>query len=55
VHDLAIIVVSTNEAGWLRPCLESIYRHAGELTLDVVVADNESTDETRELVEEEFP
>ena len=55
VHDLAIIVVSTNEAVWLRPCLESIYRRAGDLALDVVVADNESTDGTRELVETEFP
>lgn len=55
MHDLAIIVVSTNEAVWLRPCLESIYRRAGDLALDVVVADNESTDGTRELVETEFP
>jgi N-acetylglucosaminyl-diphospho-decaprenol L-rhamnosyltransferase len=55
MDDLAIIIVSTNEASWLRPCLESIYRHAGELELDVVIADNESTDGTRELVEGEFP
>jgi GT2 family glycosyltransferase len=55
MHDLAIIIVSTNEAHWLRPCLTSIYRQAGELTLDVVIADNESTDGTRELIEREFP
>lgn len=53
--DLAVIVVSTNEARWLSPCLSSLYAHAGDLSLDVVVADNESTDETRELVESEFP
>jgi N-acetylglucosaminyl-diphospho-decaprenol L-rhamnosyltransferase len=53
--DLAIIIVSTNEAHWLRPCLGSIVEHAGEVALDVVVADNKSTDNTRELVEEEFP
>jgi N-acetylglucosaminyl-diphospho-decaprenol L-rhamnosyltransferase len=53
--DLAVIVVSTNEAHWLRRCLPSIYEHGGEITLDVVVADNESTDETRDLVETEFP
>jgi GT2 family glycosyltransferase len=53
--DLAVIVVSTNEAHWLRRCLPSIYQHAGEIGLDVVVVDNESTDETRELVESEFP
>jgi len=55
VDDLAIIIVSTNEAHWLTPCLRSIFDHAGDLSLDVVVADNESTDGTRELVEMEFP
>jgi GT2 family glycosyltransferase len=55
MHDLAIVIVSTNEARWLRPCLSSVFAHAGELALDVVVADNESTDGTRELVEGEFP
>lgn len=55
MHDLAIIVVSTNEAHWLRPCLSSVFEHAGDVALDVVVADNESTDETREVVEREFP
>jgi GT2 family glycosyltransferase len=54
-HDLAIIIVSTNEAKWLRPCLTSVFAHAGGVTVDVVVADNESTDGTRELVEGEFP
>jgi hypothetical protein len=55
MHDLAIVIVSTNEAKWLRPCLSSVFAHAGDLALDVVVADNESTDGTRELVETEFP
>jgi len=55
MHDLAIIIVSTNEATWLRPCLTSVFEHAGPIALDVVVADNESTDGTRQLVEEEFP
>jgi N-acetylglucosaminyl-diphospho-decaprenol L-rhamnosyltransferase len=55
MHDLAIIIVSTNEGHWLRPCLSSILARAGDLALDVVVADNQSTDGTRELVEHEFP
>ena len=53
--ELAVIVVSTNEAYWLRRCLPTIYDHAGKIELDVVVVDNELTDETRELVESEFP
>jgi len=55
VHDLAIITISTNEAHWLRPCLSTIFDHQGDISMDVVVADNSSTDGTRELVESEFP
>ena len=55
MNDLAIIVVSTNEARWLRPCLTSIFEHRGACSLDVVVADNESTDDTSALVETEYP
>lgn len=52
--DLAIIIVSTNEARWLQPCLSTVFGHAGDARLDVVVVDNESTDGTRELVETHF-
>jgi GT2 family glycosyltransferase len=53
--DLAIVIVSTNEANWLDACLTSVFARAGTATLDVVVVDNESTDGTRALVEERFP
>ena len=55
MDDLAVIIVSTNEAQWLRPCLSTLFAHLGSLQADVVVADNRSTDGTRELVEREFP
>jgi GT2 family glycosyltransferase len=55
MDDLAVIVVSTNEARWLRACLTSVFEHRGECSLDVVVADNSSTDGTAELVTDEFP
>jgi hypothetical protein len=55
MHDLAIIIVSTNEAHWLRPCLSTVFEHAGDLDLDVVVVDNESRDGTADLVAREFP
>src|ERR671932_2286123 len=55
MHDVAIVIVSTNEGRWLRPCLSSILDHVGDVDVDVVVADNDSVDGTRELVEEEFP
>jgi N-acetylglucosaminyl-diphospho-decaprenol L-rhamnosyltransferase len=54
MHDLAIVVVSTNEAHWLEPCLRTVHGHAGPIDLEVVVADNASTDGTAEVVAE-FP
>jgi GT2 family glycosyltransferase len=55
VHDLAIITVSTNEARWIRPCLRTVFTHIGDISVDVVVVDNESTDGTADLVATEFP
>jgi N-acetylglucosaminyl-diphospho-decaprenol L-rhamnosyltransferase len=52
MDDLAVIVVSTNEAGWLRTCLSSILAHQGDCRLDLVVVDNESTDDTRAVASE---
>ena len=54
MDDLAVIVVSTNEGRWLHPCLRTILSHQGDCRLDLVVVDNESTDDTRTVVAE-FP
>lgn len=50
MDDLAVIIVSTNEGNWLPACLSSVFEHAGNVALDVVVVDNESTDGTPEIV-----
>jgi N-acetylglucosaminyl-diphospho-decaprenol L-rhamnosyltransferase len=55
MRDLAIVVVSTNEAHWLERCLSTVFEHAGSASLDVVVVENGCTDGTRELVESRFP
>jgi N-acetylglucosaminyl-diphospho-decaprenol L-rhamnosyltransferase len=55
VPDLAIVVVSTNEAHWLERCLSTTFERAGGASLDVIVVDNASTDGTREFVESRFP
>jgi GT2 family glycosyltransferase len=52
---LSIIIVSANSATWLRPCLRTVYQRAGDVELDVVVVAAGCTDETVQLVEEEFP
>src|SRR5262249_7994951 len=54
-RDLAIVVLSTNEAQWLERCLSTAFAHAGGASLDVIVVDNASTDGTREFVESNFP
>jgi N-acetylglucosaminyl-diphospho-decaprenol L-rhamnosyltransferase len=55
IADVAIVVVSTNEAHWLERCISTVFDRAGSATLDVVVVDNASTDGTREFVESRFP
>jgi GT2 family glycosyltransferase len=53
--DLAIVIVSYNDAKWLDASLSTLFAHAGTADLEVVVVDNESSDGTRELVESRFP
>ncbi|MGO9954547.1 MAG: glycosyltransferase family 2 protein [Solirubrobacteraceae bacterium] len=55
MHDLAVIIVSTNEADWLRRCLPTVFAGAGDLDIDVAVVDNGSSGATRAVVEDEFP
>jgi GT2 family glycosyltransferase len=55
MDDIAVIIVSTNEAHWLEPCLSTVFASLGDVQADVVVVDNGSTDGTRELVERGFP
>jgi GT2 family glycosyltransferase len=55
VHDLAIITISTNESHWIRALLPTIFAHMGNIDCDVVVVDNDSHDDTAELVATEFP
>lgn len=55
MHDLAVIIVSYNQAHWLRRCLPTVFERAGDISLDVVVVDNGHEDGAAELVEAEFP
>jgi GT2 family glycosyltransferase len=55
MHDLAVIIVSTNEAHWLGRCLPTVFAAGEALSLDVVVVENGSTDGTGNLVRAEFP
>src|SRR5262245_27591139 len=55
VHDVAVIIVSTNQAHWLRRCLTTLHERMGEVSHDVVVVDNGGEDEAGELLGREFP
>jgi hypothetical protein len=55
MHDLAVIVVSYNHEAWLTPCLTTVFERSGDLDLDVVVVDSESTDGTAALISDSFP
>jgi GT2 family glycosyltransferase len=52
---LAVIIVSHNSASRLVPCLSSVFAMSGNIELDVVVVDSDSTDDTVDLVRREFP
>jgi N-acetylglucosaminyl-diphospho-decaprenol L-rhamnosyltransferase len=55
LDDIAIIIVSTNEVRWVRPCLRTVFEHLGDARADVVVVDNDSRDGIADVVATEFP
>ncbi len=47
MRDLAVVVTAMNEARWLDALLPTIAAGHGPIDFEVVVADIESTDDTR--------
>ncbi len=52
--DVSVIIVNLNTKTLLRVCLESVFRTAGALSLEVIVVDNGSTDGSADMVQSEF-
>ncbi len=52
---ISFIIPAYNEEKYIRDCLHSIYRQKGLWDFEVIVADNNSEDQTREIVSKEFP
>lgn len=50
--DLSIITVSWNVKEYLRESLEAVFATAGDVSLEVFVVDNNSTDGTRDMLRE---
>ena len=55
IPDLTIIIVNWNVKELLRDCLESIYSQTQEITFEIVIVDNGSSDGSVEMVGKEFP
>ncbi len=53
--DLGIVIVNYNTRNLLRTCLRTVYASRGDLTFEVCVVDNGSTDGSAEMVAAEFP
>lgn len=53
--DVSIIIVSYNTKELLKNCINSIYEHTKDLDFEIIVSDNDSKDNTVEMLKEEFP
>ncbi len=53
--DLTISIVSYNTKDLLRRCLTSIYKHTKTNSFEVIVIDNNSSDDSAQMVKKEFP
>lgn len=53
--DLSVIIVTYNATRHIESCLHSIYQNSNDISFEVIVSDNQSTDGTVELVQEKFP
>ncbi len=53
--DLSVVVLNWNTCGELRDCLRSIFGQPHRCALEIVVADNASSDDSRKMVKHEFP
>ncbi|MDD5072671.1 MAG: glycosyltransferase family 2 protein, partial [Candidatus Omnitrophica bacterium] len=54
VKDLSVIIVNWNTGALLRDCVESVYSETTRHSLEVIVVDNASSDDSVSLVEAEF-
>jgi GT2 family glycosyltransferase len=53
--DLSVIVLNYNTKKLLRNCLSSVFASTGEFKIEVLVADNGSTDGSIEMIKNDFP
>jgi GT2 family glycosyltransferase len=55
VLDASIVIVSFNTRDLLRECLSAVLAEAASLSTEIIVVDNHSSDQSAEMVKQEFP
>ena len=53
--EVSICIVTWNACAVLRECLNSIYNTSKNISLEVIVVDNASSDDTTKMIENEYP
>lgn len=53
--EVSICIVTLNAQQYLRNCIESIKKHAGDLRYEIIVVDNGSNDDTLAMLKEKYP
>jgi len=53
--DFSVVIVSFNTRDLLRECLQTLFAHTGNLSLQTLVVDNASADDSADMVAAEFP
>jgi len=52
---LTISIISYNTSGLLRDCLNSVHKNIKDIKFEIIVVDNNSTDDSVEMIRKEFP
>jgi hypothetical protein len=53
--DLSVVIVSWNTRRVIGACLQSVFKRLGNLTAEVIVIDNGSSDHSAQMIAHEFP
>jgi len=55
MHDIGIVIVNWNTCNYLEKCLQTVYASEGDFSYQVVVVDNNSDDNSAQMVRDKFP